>query len=511
MSSPAAASSACASILVVEDHGPTLLALRALLEPLGQPIVTARSGDEALRHLLAQEFAVILMDVTMPGMSGFDTAEMIRKRERSSKTPIIFLTGVSTDPAEIGRGYSQGAVDYLLKPYNPDILRSKVRVFAELFLAREQARQFAVEQARRAQAETERRRLHELLMQAPVAIMVLRGREQVIELANSRFRRLIGRAQIIGLKAADIWCNGGGRQLLAMLDSVYSGGDPLVATELAILLDCNQAESKEVFFSFNIEPLRDERGLVAGLLVIAVDVSEQVAARRIIEEAVQSRDTFISVVSHELRSPMTTLSIQVDGLLGDVQKGKLTDERAAAKLGLARRQIERMNRLIAELIDATRLSTGEVELSREAVDAAELVREIAQRLAAEAQKVGARIDIDIEESIIGQWDRFRLDQVITNIVTNALRYGEGKPIDITVERQRERAVISVRDRGIGIAKEAQSRIFERFERATSKSAREGLGLGLWIARRIVDALGGRIFVASEPGQGSTFTVELPLV
>jgi signal transduction histidine kinase len=215
-------------------------------------------------------------------------------------------------------------------------------------------------------------------------------------------------------------------------------------------------------------------------------------------------------VSRELRSPMTTLKVQIDHMLHDVQKGKLTQERAASKLDLARRQLDRMNRLIAELIDATRFSTGQVELCREAVDAGELVREIAHRLSAEAQKAGSRIDITAQEHVIGQWDRFRLDQVITNLVSNALRYGEGKPIDITVARQQDRAIIRVRDRGIGIAKEAQDRIFERFERATATGAREGLGLGLWIARRIVEALGGRITVDSEPGRGAIFTVDLLL-
>ena len=450
------------------------------------------------------------MDVTMPGMSGFDTAALIRERERTSRTPIIFLTGVSTDPAEIIRGYSQGAVDYLLKPYDPEILRSKVRVFVELFLAREQARQFAVEQARRTQAETERRRLHELLMQAPVAIVVLRGPDHVFELANPRSRRMVNRPDLIGSKAADVLPSVGGNPLVDVLDQVYRTAEPFVATEFAITFECGEAGIEEAFLSFNVEPLRDEGGSVTGVMVIAVDVTEQVQARRRVEEAVRSRDTFISVVSHELRSPMTTLNMQVDGMLNDVQKGKLTQERAVSKLELARRQLERMNRLIAELIDATRLETGQVELSLEAVDGGELVREIVHRFAAEAQKAGSRVEVTVHDAVVGQWDRFRLDQVITNIIGNALRYGEGRPIEVSVERRQQLAVIRVRDHGIGIAKEAQSRIFERFERATSKGAREGLGLGLWISRRIVEALRGRILVASEPGRGSTFTIELPL-
>jgi signal transduction histidine kinase len=508
-----AANEACrrASILIVEDDEATRVALQALLAPLAHRVEAVSSGDDALRCLLDEEFAVVLMDVRMPGLSGLETAALIRQRERTCRTPIIFLTGVNTGPTEILRGYMQGAVDYLLKPYDPDILRSKVAVFVELFAAREQARQLAIEHLRRTQAEAERRRLHHFLTQAPVPICVFRGAAHTFEFANPRFHAIVSRTALIGRRVIDALPFLVGTPVIDILDRAYQTGEPFHAHEFATPLDRNgDGNLEEAFFSFNLEPLRDEDGATTGLMVVAVEVTDQVHARRRAEDAVKSRDTFISVASHELRTPMTTLRMQADVMLIDAQKGELTQEHAVSLLERSRRQLARMERLITELADAERLAAGHLELQVERVDAAQLVREIAERSADEVKKAGSVLSVDAHDAVVGQWDRFRLDQVVTNLLSNALRYGEAQPIEVSAHRVGDHAVIEVQDHGIGISEDAQGRIFERFERATSKSAREGLGLGLWISRRIVEALHGRILVASEPGHGSKFIVEIPL-
>src|SRR3954467_11272075 len=179
-----------ASILIVDDVPANLMAMEALLQPLGQRIVSARSGQEALRALLDEEFAVILLDVTMPGMDGFETAQLIRDRSKTRSVPIIFLTAMHGNEQFVLRAYERGAVDYLIKPFDPDILRTKVAVFVELYLMRERVKQIAALEASQRESESARERLCAMLMQLPMAMAATVGPEHVIEIANPWFDKL---------------------------------------------------------------------------------------------------------------------------------------------------------------------------------------------------------------------------------------------------------------------------------------------------------------------------------
>src|SRR6266404_116824 len=189
-----------ASILLVDDVPANLMAMEAVLQPLGQQIVCARSGQEALRALLEEEFAVILLDVTMPGMDGFETAQLIRDRNKTRGVPIIFITEMQGNEEFILRAYDRVAVDYLIKPFDPDILRAKVSVFVELYLMRERVKQIAALEASQRESESARERLFEMLMQLPMAMAATLGPDHVIELANPWFANLAGRRQLIGRK-----------------------------------------------------------------------------------------------------------------------------------------------------------------------------------------------------------------------------------------------------------------------------------------------------------------------
>ncbi len=222
--------------------------------------------------------------------------------------------------------------------------------------------------------------------------------------------------------------------------------------------------------------------------------------------AIRLRDEFLLIAGHELRTPLAALMLHHQSLALAPDTMPISKVRERAKKLVI--QSDRLARLIEELLDVSRITAGRVTLVREELDLARLVEDIVERMTEDpARKSTVRV---VAESAIGTWDRGRIDQVVTNLVANAFKYGGGEQIDVRVDREAAHAVLSVRDRGIGISAVDQARIFERFERAVSPRNFGGLGLGLWITRQLVEAHGGTISVESTPGQGSTFTVLLPL-
>jgi signal transduction histidine kinase len=227
--------------------------------------------------------------------------------------------------------------------------------------------------------------------------------------------------------------------------------------------------------------------------------------------ALQVRDEFISVASHELRTPISTLLLQAGTLQRLARKGsELSPEALSSKAAAIARQGERLERLVGTLLDVSRIMAGKLVLTPEETDFVSVVEETIDNLKDEGTGVRPVVRLDGRGPIVGSWDRLRLEQVITNLIGNAIKYGEGKPVDVHIdERGSDRVTMMVRDRGMGIAPEHIGRIFGRFERAVSERHYGGLGLGLWIVRQIVDAMRGTILVESAPGRGSTFVVELP--
>jgi len=228
-------------------------------------------------------------------------------------------------------------------------------------------------------------------------------------------------------------------------------------------------------------------------------------------DAVRARDDFLSIASHELKTPLTTLQLQVQGLIRKVRGARedLTLESIAPRLATAERQVERLTDLINNLLDISRITAGRLDLQLEPVDLSAVVGEAASRFREEFSRAGCRVEIQTNGPCVGQWNRLRLEQVVTNLLSNAVKYGAGHPIEVGVSGDEASARLTIRDHGIGIPPEHQARIFERFERAVSDRHYGGMGLGLWIVRQIVDALGGAIQVESESGKGSAFTVNLP--
>lgn len=231
------------------------------------------------------------------------------------------------------------------------------------------------------------------------------------------------------------------------------------------------------------------------------------AARVAAEAAIATRDDFISVAGHELRAPLAAMQLTSDLLRRQASRENLESFRAPLeRLDLS---LQRLTRLIGNVLDTSQLAVGKLTLDPEEFDLADLAAEAARRLADNAQRSGCALRVS-GQAAPGRWDRTRIDQVITNLLSNAFKFGAGRPVELSTRSDGKDAYVIVRDEGVGVAPEDQSRIFERFERASSSRQYPGLGLGLWISQEIVRQHGGEISLESTPGRGSVFTVRLPV-
>jgi PAS domain S-box-containing protein len=253
-------------------------------------------------------------------------------------------------------------------------------------------------------------------------------------------------------------------------------------------------------------------GKLAGSVGIARDITERKNDERRLEEAVHARDEFLSIAGHELRTPLAALTLQVTGLQRTLQREEVAGERTQHELERVDRavgQVKRLARLVDDLLDVSRTATGHFELQRETFDLTVVVHGVASGLRDLAARAESDVKVAATAPVTGKWDRLRIERLLTSLMTNALKYGAGKPVEVTVEGSESTAVLRVRDRGIGIAPEDVERIFDRFAQVAVGHHRKSLGVGLYIARQIVSAHGGVIRVETAPGLGSTFVVELP--
>jgi PAS domain S-box-containing protein len=503
-------------ILLVDDRPENLVALAATLEAPGYNLVTARSGAEALRQLLRDEFALVLLDVLMPDMDGFEVAALIRQRDPSRRVPIIFMTAMGGDVGSIYRGYTSGAVDYLVKPIDPEVVRAKVAVFVELFRKNQQIQRQA--ELLRQSAEREQRRSRATLDQFRSTLDAVRDGVWIFEPDPLRFTyvnegasRLAGydRAALLAMGPLDLVPDTAG--LRATLAQLRDGSRDVLTLDAVQRRRDGTTHPVELSLQYITPPGESGR-----FVAIVRDVTERRHAdaerARLYGEArtaIRARDEFLSIASHELKTPLTSLKLYVKTLLRAAGRGDPSAAQCAHKLEAIDRQVDRLTKLINNLLDVSRITAGRIDLELDDVDLTALVRDIAERARDELARAGCPFTLRANEGVVGRWDPLRLDQVITNLLSNAIKYGNGKPIEMALAADGPAVRVTVRDHGIGIAPDHQARIFQRFERAVSERQYGGFGLGLWICRQIVNALRGEIAVASTPGEGSTFTVTLP--
>lgn len=361
-------------------------------------------------------------------------------------------------------------------------------------------------------AEEKESRFFSILMQAPIVFCLMEGPEHIYELINPLGRSYFGGKDFTGMKVKDAVPEMESQGILKVLDQIYEKGESVLFPNQLIKLKQPDGSFKEYFFDLYYEPLKDKDGFTTGILNIAVDVTDKVLSTQNLERAVKLRDEFISIASHELRTPLTSLKLLSQLILRTLDKGKsITVERQRDNAIQTSELVSHLSRLIDHMLDVSKIRTGKLMLEKSQVDLEQVVRSVVAHMKMQFEEAGVGVpSIKVQEKVEGFWDRIRLEQVMENLLTNALRYGEGKNIIIQIKKTYSTAKVCVCDFGQGIAKEDQARIFERFERAISPSEVSGMGLGLFIVREIVEAHGGSVKVESELGKGSTFIVELPL-
>ncbi len=493
-------------VLLVDDRNEDLLTLSHVLDSPEYRLETARSGPEALRRLLTQDFGVILLDVFMPGMDGFELAQLIKQRERCQHTPIIFLTGAGSDVTQIYRGYSVGAVDYLNKPVDADVVRAKVAIFADLFRKdrRLKRQALALQESERRQREvmlTEvrhaaERRYMNLAEAVPVSVWTADPSGD-LSYVNRYWTEYTG----IGLEQAR------GSAWLAAVhpddrDECVRAWRAAIENGTSYQRECRLRRASDGAYRWHLSRAVVERldnGTIVSWLGLHTDIEES-------KQAVFARDEFLSIASHELRTPLTALKLRLQAVL----HAKDLPEKAQHRVDSAVRQTERLERLIENLLDVSRITTGHLELEAETVDLSEMARDVVDRFREQAACGNVPIEVRTCGPVVGRWDRLRLEQVATNLLSNALKFGEGRPISVRVESAERSATLSVADQGIGIAPQDLARIFHQFERVVGHRSFGGLGMGLYIVRQIVEAHGGKIEVESVQRGGSTFHVRLPI-
>jgi PAS domain S-box-containing protein len=509
------------NILLVDDRPENLISLTAVLDDPGFRLVRATSGQEALRALLNDDFALILMDVQMPNLDGFETASLIKMRDRSKNIPIIFVTALSKDEPFIYKGYSAGAVDYIFKPFSPQILRSKVSVFADLHRMKlkiqrdaeqlrhqekmEMEKKVAEHELRSLQRERDADQRYRDLVEGIYdgVVWVFDPQDQRFKFVSSQCGRLSGfdtkewvsNPEFLSqnIPASDYV------DLMEAIERVAQSGLDEVIEHRFIQKDGGLLWFKTSLRRASYEHQIEIRGL-------SVNISQLKLAEESAHNAVKLRDDFLSIASHELKTPLTPLRLQLQLLRRKISADAAVSASTSGyfkSVESSVRQVDRLSKLVDELLDVSRINAGQLLILREDFDLKDLIQENLIRFGEEIERAGCTLVSELEPNIRGNWDRLRIEQVFVNLLTN-------QEIRIRLLLENGSAILTVKDNGIGINEKDQERIFDRFERAVSPSDFGGLGLGLFIVSQILRAHEGTIRVKSAVGSGSEFVVELPL-
>jgi signal transduction histidine kinase/DNA-binding response OmpR family regulator len=560
-----------ANILIVDDRSDKLLVYRTILEDLDQNLFTVASGEQALKQVLERDFAVILLDVNMPGMDGLETAALIRKRGRSAHIPIIFVTADFNDDHHMAKGYALGAVDYIASPVMPEILRAKVKVFVDLYLLAQQAQRqaqehvaLAEEKVARAAAEQATRRLA-FLAQASVAlagsldlaaiIRELAGlcvpfladvcaltlaaeddesssteaawmsddpqlgllRRSLAGVGNRWFDHAVervqksGKVETFGECAPNTTTSGPGE---AMLASDIGAVAEFPVNGLAMVPLPARGRTLGVL-ALGLGP--SGRKFDADALSMATDLAGRAAialdnARLYgkIQAEDRRKDEFLAMLAHELRNPLAPISNAVHIL----QVSEKDPAKFKWAIEVISRQLTQLVRLVDDLLDISRITRGKIELKIEAIDASKVVAAAVETSRPFVDALEHTLTVLLPpEPLLLKGDFARVAQILANLINNAAKYtNQGGRIAVTAAREGANVVFRVRDTGIGIPGELLSSIFEPFTQIDRTLARSqgGLGIGLTLVRRLVEMQGGRVFASSDgPDQGSEFTVSLP--
>lgn len=535
------------NILLVDDTPENLVAWEAILSCLDQNLVKARSGSEALHCLLRQEFAVILLDVNMPDLNGFQTAALIRQRKSSEHTPIIFITAISTTEMYSSRGYALGAVDYMSTPVIPEVLRTKVAVFVELWKKKEEVKRQAeklrdieeaehkrrlMEATQRLEFETTRNRFFKL----SIELLSIAGFDGSFKQLNPTWQAVLGfteeelkakpfvefvhaedRAatirEIERVRRTDVpvyfenrfYCKNGGHRWLGWTAASFPA-EELFYFFARDITDRKRSEAE--IRELNAALARRAAELEKANQELEKQVLERKRAEGVVRETNAALEAFAYSVSHDLRAPLRAMQGFAQALLEDYadkldENGKCYADRIIASAN-------RMDTLIEDLLQYSRVSYNALQLQAVQVEHAlsEALRQLEQPIRqakGEVELLGTFLPV------VGHHQT--LVQILCNLISNGIKFVESGVIPrirIRMEPLADRGRIWVEDNGIGVAPEFHSRIFRVFERLHGLESYPGTGIGLAIVRKGLERMGGAVGLESAEGRGSSFWIELPL-
>ncbi|WP_239027226.1 hybrid sensor histidine kinase/response regulator [Ramlibacter algicola] len=524
-----------ANILVVDDLQEKHVVFRTILDELGENIVSARSGKEALRYILEMEFAVILLDVNMPDIDGLETASLIRHYKKSAQTPIVFITAY-VDELQAKRGYALGAVDYIPSPVVPEVLRSKVRVFVELYRMNRQLQLRAAEREALARSEAARTAAEQAIHRADFLAEASRVLSKSLHLDETIATVLelcvpmLGDRAILGLADRE-----GGVRRLEMHPPTRSDDPEAFGPELRTAADdairhrqfrlwregdraaaiCPLMVGDEARGALAVlgDAGRFDAGQAALVREFASRASIAMENARLytaVQEADRRKNEFLAMLAHELRNPLAPIRNAVHIMQGtNVPTDTMTWARDVIS-----RQADHMARLIDDLLDVSRIVQGKVVVKPERLSVASIVERSAEAVQPKLEARNQRMRIELPpEPVVVEGDPVRLAQVLSNLLNNASKFSPpGAQIELRATFDGHRAVISVRDQGAGIDPAFLPHIFDLFAQADQSLDRSqgGLGIGLTLVKHLVELHGGHVEAHSDGlGQGTALSITLP--
>jgi PAS domain S-box-containing protein len=534
------------NILIVDDEPRNLTVLETVLDSPRYRIVRAESADEALLALIEDEFALLILDIRMPGMTGFELAQMIKGRKKTAGIPIIFLTAYYNEDQHVLEGYGSGAVDYLHKPVNPTVLRSKVTVFADLYDKNRECE--LANQALLAEV-MERRRIEEQLQELNETLaMHVAERSEALAMTSTalnevgeRYRLLFDGSRdsifTIGIDGRFAAANPAAIRLTGLtidelrtvrFQDLFTIDDQDVVENAFLPANCRECFTMQATTINATGELRHLLisgsptiigGDVAEISCIAHDVSERIQLETQLREQASRlsemhlrKDEFLAMLSHELRSPLAAISSAAQLLSLPTGIDNQIQQQACS---IIMRQMSQVQRLVDDLLEVSRITTGRVQLRLETTSIDGIVERAIETVRTLIEDHHHELSISLPaEPIQLHADTARLEQVIVNLLTNAVKYtDDGGQIWLSVEQQNNECVLRVRDTGVGITSTLLPHIFELFTQADRSLDRSqgGLGIGLALVQRLIELHGGKVEASSVVGQGSEFVVRLPVI
>jgi signal transduction histidine kinase/DNA-binding response OmpR family regulator len=484
---------AIAAILVADDNADMRDYLSRLLSDRFQ-VIAVGDGRSALEAARRSRPDVIVSDVMMPVLDGFELLSALRAAEDTRKMPVILLSARAGEEARI-EALEAGADDYLVKPFSARELVA--RIDAQLVRAK-----------LRSLEEAHALRLTSVFQHAPVGIAILNGPQHVYEFANRQYLELVGGREVVGMPIREALPELEGQGIFELLDDVYQSGEPFTGRSIRAMIQRQQSVAEEAFFDLVYQPLSDARGVVTGIAVVAFEVTELTKARREAESANRAKDEFLAMLGHELRNPLAPIQTALQLMRLRNYPG------AERERTIIERQVRNMVALVDDLLDVSRITRGKVQLKHLRVDLAEIVGKSIEMTSPAIEERRHVLNVQVPRGLIVSGDPARLAQVVANLLTNAAKYTDPAGlITVTGKGDGDAAIVTVSDTGRGIAPEMLPRIFDLFsqERQEIDRSEGGLGLGLAIVRTLVQAHGGTVEAYSRgKGHGAEFSVRLPL-